>query len=240
MAAGVRPGDEIRSESEASGPFRRFSGCEANGVPGRGVPKRKEVPEAVKKSARKTLLKNQPEESSPKRNGEPAGEVVKKSAKTLNKQEAREEEPEPTQRSSRKTMTVVTRDESPEPEVAKKSARKTLLKSAVKNSAEQTRIHRRRDKPAPETRRNPPKGRTRKKRRQVRNLRTGRKIKIPAHLKEFEDVVVASPKKEVPEKPSMARKSLARLASRKRKLFTEDPRKGKIPGSAEKGTGTRT
>ncbi|XP_021693039.1 titin [Aedes aegypti] len=184
-------------------------------------PKRKEVPESVKKSARKTLLKNQPEESSPKRNGEPAGEVVKKSArKTLNKQEAREEEPEPTQRSSRKTMTVVTRDESPEPEVAKKSARKTLLKSAVKNSAEQTPDTPKKDKPAPET----PKKSAKKAEPEEETpagpgiSRTGRKIKIPAHLKEFEDVVVASPKKEVPEKPSMARKSLAPVALEKEEV----------------------
>ncbi|XP_065080069.1 titin-like [Ochlerotatus camptorhynchus] len=195
-------------------------------------PKRKEVPEAVKKSARKTILKSV--EDSPKKNGESEVEVPKKSArKTLMKQDSREEEPEKAQKTiSRRTMTAASnKEDSPEPETMKKSARKTLLKSAVKSSPLEQDTPKK-DKPETE----PPQKSVKKVEPAEDETpagpgvsRTGRKIKVPAHLKEFEDVVVASPKKEVPDK-SASRKSFAPVVKKQEpeeKLAPKTPGRGR-------------
>lgn len=180
-------------------------------------PKTKEVPEAVKKSARKTLLKDQSEGSSPKANGEAIVDAKKTAKKTLVKQET-QNEVERTQRSSRKTMTIDSKVDSPEPEMTNKTAHRTPLKSVVKNISEQILDTPKKSKLNVGTPKKPG---------IVRNddveevkpdvpgvSRTGRKIKIPAHLKEFDDVLVLSPKKEIAENAS-ARKSIAQVATKK-------------------------
>lgn len=191
-------------------------------------PKRKEIPEVAKKSARKTIFKSM--DDSPKKNGEREVEAPKKSArKTLMNQDAREDEPEKAQKTtSRKTMPAArSKEDSPEPEAMKKSSRKALLKTAVKNALEQDTP--KKDKDEAET----PKKSAKKLEPTEEDTpagpgvsRTGRKIKVPAHLKEFEDVVVASPKKDAPEKIA-SRKSFAPVA---KKLDTEEKHAPKTPG----------
>lgn len=146
-------------------------------------------PVSAKKNARKTLvLGSSVVTPPPAKNGsdsESGAEVKKSSRKTLAKNGAS------------------SREESPEPEVAVKkaapvSARKTLLKSAVKNSSADggtpKKTPAKRVEPEPEQIPEAGPGLS----------RTGRKIKVPAHLKEFEDVVVpavtASRKSMVPKK----------------------------------------
>ncbi|XP_058813437.1 titin-like isoform X2 [Topomyia yanbarensis] len=194
-------------------------------------PKVQSIPEAAKKSARKTILKSV--DDVPSKNGGLKPEEAKSSARktlksvddtpikngeekpVLAKQSARKtlliEGPEEVKKSSRKTIHAHAKDESPEPEASKKSARKALLKSAVKNSSIEQELKTPKKKSEPDS---PALKKTvNKVEHEMDPLdigvsRTGRKIKVPAHLKEFEDVVVASPKKEAPEKFS-SRKSMA-------------------------------
>ncbi|XP_062564346.1 titin-like isoform X2 [Armigeres subalbatus] len=201
------------------------------------TPKKKEIPEVVKKSARKTLLKTQSEDSPLKTNGEMTVDVVvKKSArKTLVKQAAQDEEAEPTHRSSRKTIAAISKEDSPEPEVFKKSARKTMLKSGVKKCSEQTLDTVKNEKPEVETLTKS--GYVKKVEEEENDApgvsRTGRKIKIPAHLKEFDDVVVPSPKKEALEKASV-RKSLAPVAVKKEEGIPKTPGRARSLAPSQK------
>lgn len=183
--------------------------------------KRKDAaPEAAsaKKSARKTLVLAAAGTPPSAKNGSDSDSSVKKSA--------------------RKTKNG--REESPEPEVVKKvapeSARKTLLKSAVKNSSADgagTPKKTPAKKVEPEPEQEPEAG--------PGLSRTGRKIKVPAHLKEFEDVVVPvatsrksmapSVKKEEPEVVTKAQKKpVVRQLATEHEAEVEEKVVAKTPG----------
>lgn len=162
-------------------------------------------PASVKKSSRKTLVLASAGTPPSAKNGSDSesGVEVKKSA--------------------RKTLARnggSSREESPEPEVVKKaapaSARKTLLKSAVKNSSADAGTPKK--TPAKKVETEPE---------QVPEAgpglsRTGRKIKVPAHLKEFEDVVVPA--------VTASRKS---VAPKKDELDVEEKPVPKTPGKTK-------
>ncbi|XP_055640231.1 titin-like [Toxorhynchites rutilus septentrionalis] len=182
-----------------------------------GTPKHKDVSESAKKSARKTILKSFDQET-PSKNGvqEPEAVQAKSARKTLLKEDSEQQ-----QKSSRRTIsksqndaTTPTKEAPTEPEYVKKSARKTLLKSAVKNAfvQEHEQITPKKNKVAtgsPSVKKSAKKVEPEEIDSSESGIsRTGRKIKVPAHLKEFEEVVVASPKKEIPQK-SATRKSMA-------------------------------
>lgn len=200
---------------------------DAKGVASPG--KRQEVAPEVKKSARKTL-------------------VLASSAGTPPPVAKNGSEPEVVKKSSRKTFAGNgSRDDSPEPEPVKKvaasSARKTLLKSAVKNSSTEGTPKKTPAKKVQETEEEAPAG--------SGLSRTGRKIKVPAHLKEFEDVVATSRKsvapeveekpapktpgraKEVPEPKSQVRgKSVVRQLATEHEPEVEEKPVAKTPGRA--------
>lgn len=159
---------------------------------------------SAKKTARKTLALGSAGTPPSAKNGSDSesGEVKKSSRKTLAKNGGS------------------SREESPEPEVVKKvapaSARKTLLKSAVKNSSADGGTPKK--TPAKKVEAEPE---------QVPEAgpglsRTGRKIKVPAHLKEFEDVVVPA--------VTASRKS---VAPKKDELDVEEKPIPKTPGKAK-------
>ncbi|KAL1397739.1 hypothetical protein pipiens_009522 [Culex pipiens pipiens] len=159
---------------------------------------------SAKKTARKTLVLGSAGTPPSAKNGSDSesGEVKKSSRKTLAKNGGS------------------SREESPEPEVVKKvapaSARKTLLKSAVKNSSADGGTPKK--TPAKKVEAEPE---------QVPEAgpglsRTGRKIKVPAHLKEFEDVVVPA--------VTASRKS---VAPKKDELDVEEKPAPKTPGKAK-------
>lgn len=178
------------------------SACKASAFQDFESPKVKTQAEKGKKSARKTLLKDV--DDTPSKNGAPEPETTKKSArKTLSI-----DEPEVVKKSARKVVakpaeTTPAKEKTPEPEVVKKSARKTLLKSAVKNSSveqEKSTPKKKTDLELTEDKKSAKQNEPETIPADAGTSRTGRKIKVPAHLKEFEDVVVASPKKEITEK----------------------------------------
>ncbi|XP_058465586.1 serine/arginine repetitive matrix protein 2 [Malaya genurostris] len=192
-------------------------------------PKVVSASETSKKSARKTILKSV--DDTPSKNGGLKSESTRKTIhrsvddtpdrKNENKpvpvsqRNQLREEPESVKKSSRKTFISDDRDESPEPEASKKTARRTLLKSAVKNSSVEqvgVTLKKKSEIQSPVTKKIG-KSEPEEAISDVGVSRTGRKIKVPAHLKEFEDILVASPKKEVQEKNS-SRKSVAQSSER--------------------------
>uniref|UniRef100_A0A1Q3F3F9 Putative proteoglycan 4 n=1 Tax=Culex tarsalis TaxID=7177 RepID=A0A1Q3F3F9_CULTA len=163
-------------------------------------------PVSAKKTARKTLMLAGTPPSAKNGSDSEAGaapEVKKSARKTLAKNGGS------------------SREESPEPEVKKAaapaSARKTLLKSAVKNSSVEGGTPKKTPakKAVVEPEQVPEAG--------PGLSRTGRKIKVPAHLKEFEDVVVPA--------VTASRKS---VAPKRDELEEEDVKPvAKTPGKAK-------
>ncbi|XP_053698486.1 uncharacterized protein LOC128745432 [Sabethes cyaneus] len=195
-------------------------------------PKIKPQAELAKKSARKTILKSC--DDTPSKNGVSEPEALKKSArKTL-----LVEEQEAVKKSARKTIikqaeATPTKEKAPELEVNKKSAKKAVLKSAGKTVSVEQEEGTPRKKPEPE----PKEEKTLVNQNVLAEAatleagmsRTGRKIKVPAHLKEFEEVVVASPKKEATEK-FISRKSMTPMPKKAATDPIEETTVSKTPG----------
>ncbi|XP_055587462.1 titin-like [Uranotaenia lowii] len=157
--------------------------------------------ETSKKSVRKTILKD----DTPVKNGRQ--EMTAKSAKKDGEADS--------VKKGRKTTHKVADDspaKEPKMDVGKKSARKTLLKNNIGTPDNSKKLDSPKvSKTVSDMEAENPAG--------PGTSRTGRKIKVPAHLKEFEDVVVPVPKKE---------------------LFEKTPRKSMAPKELEQETTTKT
>ncbi|XP_055524662.1 titin-like [Wyeomyia smithii] len=200
--------------------------------------------EIGKKSARKTILKSL--DDTPSKNGVLEPETTKKSArKTLLVDEQMLDKKSARKTASKQVETTPTKDKTPEPEIGKKSAKKTLLKSAVKNAS----VEQEKGTPKKKAELTAAEKQSTKQEEmeavvlEAGTSRTGRKIKVPAHLKEFEEVVVASPKKETAEK-LVSRKSSAPIPKKdtpepiEEKTIPKTPGRGKSLAVLRKESGT--